>query len=584
MQTSHSKTRRPCRGFRNTDIASPTGHKNAKNSKELQKKTTHQNDDIRIIKANSNRYDDLKKIEALLRIHAQAKSEHPEVYQGLYTISTQEKKHLEAAKWGQEWIKHPTNNEAIAWKQAHLANKLKDLESLRRITRTLISLKSQKAGIAMQWCIKHLLIAEEWEEAYRAIKQLKKTGEYCETVMPLEAMCIIETNKLTHKDKISRVNQLGLEGINSTKKAYEIVKTRFLYEKGVDPKTLAIKPSSQKVNRHGAGIERLLAPILMNTSLTEQAIEICEALLRVNPAAKQLRQTYGECLLRKSEWRAGFIEHSAHLADADRWPHIANATIFCDGTLGETLFYSRWLTCLNQGKQKTVYIQQPLLKLLELNFKHIKFLPIKSTKHHKKHKHLPIALLPTYLKNWEKSKTIFEFNLRTEESISSDWRTLLKKESNEKLIAINWHGPALRSKNKRSASDIDLASFSCLTEKNNVKLISLQKGMGRQELENCSFKQYFHEQQEAVNKENRIEHIAGIISSCDAVICDDSGPAHLASNLGKETIVNAKADCSWIWQQNQQTALKFYPNTKTSLFTNNWEETILQGLEKLNLF
>ena len=67
------------------------------------------------------------------------------------------------------------------------------------------------------------------------------------------------------------------------------------------------------------------------------------------------------------------------------------------------------------------------------------------------------------------------------------------------------------------------------------KINITSKRNGKKQLEECSFKQHFHEQQPRISKEDRLEHIAAIIANCDAVICDDSGPAHLASNLGKQS-------------------------------------------------
>ena len=581
MQTSHSKT---SRGFRSHEITAQEKRKEAKKRKPGKRGGRTCNNEIKIIKATGDRYEDLKKVEPLLRIHAQANSNLQETYKGLYVISTKEKKQLEAIKWGKEWIKHKPSTEREGWTQAQIANKLKNLDSLEEITKSLISFNSSKSAITLQWCINQYLIAEEWEKAAKAIKKLKRMGAENEITRAQEAMCIIETKEITPRERINQINQLGFEEFSSKNKIYEIIKLRCFYETGTDPKTLKIRESTQKVNRHGVGIERLLIPILMNLNQNDQGIKICEELIKINPSATQLRQLYGECLLRKGEWRTGFKEKTAQLEGNSRATNTSNTSIFCDGTLGETLFFSRWLSYWAQKNPgKTVYVQQPLLKLLEYNFRNIRFQPIKSTYHHEKLRHLPIALLPTYLKDWEGDKTIFEFSLKTEEWIARKWRELLKKDQNEKLIAINWHGPALKSIIKPSESDINLECFSCFTELSNIRLVSLQKGMGRQELKKCSFKHYFHEEQDLIDRENRIEHIAGIILNCDAVICDDSGPAHLSSNLGKQTIINARGDCSWLWHQDQQKSLRFYPKTKTSQFSNNWEETVQKGMEKLNL-
>ena len=581
VQTSRSDNRRACRGFRNEEAKPKTTHRDRNSNNKPRAEITNETNEIAIIKEAGCEYNKLKKVESLLRLHAQANSSHQEIYQGLYCISLHEKRHTEAIQWGKIWIKQPSNNEQSSWKQAQLANKLKDLEALKRITQSLINIDSRKAPIALQWCIKHHLIAEEWDNASRAIKKLRKMEAYTAATKTQEALYTIETDKISQKEKTNRLNQLFIDKNKCDKKAYEIIEARTAYENGADPQTLKISASSRSVNRHGIGLERLIVPILMNGGQVEQAAEICEQLLKINPSAWKARQMHGECLLRQGKWRAGFTEQWANLINTTSIPRKAMESIYCNGTLGETMFYSRWLTYIDRGKHvTTVYAQQPLLKLLEFNFKNIEFLPLKSSQHHKKHKHLPISLLPIHLNEWETDSNTFEFTLKVEERIIGRWREILRRNSNEKLIAINWHGSALKSINKISSSDINLESFSCLTD-NNVKLLSLQKGTGTKQLESCSFRSSFHDQQEVVNKESRIEQIAGIIANCDAVICDDSGPAHLASSLGKATVINARAHCSWFWQHNSRSSLRFYPNTATSFFINTWDETIARGLQKL---
>ena len=583
MKTHHAKNRTTYKGFSNTRAASQPQLKGEKNEKDKRQKTTAQKSQIQIVRDAGNRYDDLKRIETLLRIHAQANSPNQEIYRGLYTISKQEKKNSEAISWAKKWIAYPPKNSEEAMTQASLANRLKDLDSLKRITKYLLNLNQEKASVPMQWCIKHLLIAEEWEEAYKTIKKLKKIKPNLEATKPLEAMCICETKKITQREKVIRIKELELERISKNDKQSTIIRQRALYEQGVDPKRLITSIETQKVNRHGTGVERLLVPILMAANQTQQAIEICKKILSSNQSANKLRQVYGECLLRQGEWRSGFTAKIAKPKNPSTISNKENISIYCDGTLGETLFFSRWLSYINRPSPKTtVYAQQPLLKLLRNNFKYIHFTSLKNNHYHKKQKHLSLAQLPLHLKDWEKSKDIFNFKLKTEEAITNQWKEMLAKEKGQKLIAINWHGSALKSMSEVSTSDIDLECFSCLTTANNVKLISLQKGTGKKELDNCSFKQHFHEQQDKINKEERIEHIAGIITNCDAVICDDSGPAHLASNLGAKTIINARSHCSWIWQQNRKLGRRFYPLSETNYFTNNWLETISLGWGKLN--
>ena len=547
MKSSQARNEKTYKGFSSRISTPETQIKDKKSGKKTKAKTTAQKADTQIIKEAGNNYKYLKRIEALLRIHVQANSSNPEIYKGLYTISRIEKKRSEAMSWAKKWITYPPKNVEEAIIQARLANRLNDLSALKKITKFLTSRNQDKASIPMQWCIKHLLIAEQWEEAYKTIKRLKKIKPDLEATKPLEAMCIYETTKITQREKIIRIKKLELEKINQDNRQIAIIRQRALYEQGKDPKTLITSTGTQKVNRHGTGIERLLVPILMATNQTRQAIEICEKILNSNESANKLRQVYGECLLRQGKWRAGFSEKTANPKICAITTEKENTSIYCDGTLGEALFYSRWLSYINKSSARTVvYVQQPLLKLLKSNFKYIDFASIKSNQYHHSQKHIPISQLPLHIKDWENSKDIYEFKLMTEETIINHWQGILTRETDQKLIAINWHGSALKSTSEVSTSDINLEYFSCLKTANNIKLISLQKGTGKKQLDKCSFKQLFHEQQDRISNEDRLEHIAGIIANCDAVICDDSGPAHLASNLGKKTIINARTHCSWI--------------------------------------
>ena len=583
VKSSQARNKETYKGFSERIGAQHSKGKDKKSDKTIKQKTSAQKAEALIIKEAGNRYENLKKIEALLRIHAQANSTHPEIYRGLYTISRIEKRSSEAMSWARKWITYPARNAEEAMMQARLANRLKDLGELKKITKSLINLDQEKASIPMQWCIKHLLIAEHWEEAYKTIKKLKKIKPDLEATKTLEAMCIFETKKKTQKEKIARIKKLELEKITKDNEQINIIRRRALYEQGVDPKKLITSIGTQKVNKHGIGTERLTVPILMAANHVQQAIEICEKILRSNQSASELRQVYGECLLRQGKWRAGFTEKTAITKSAVTTTDGKTLNIYCDGTLGETLFYSRWLSHLNKISPKTtVYAQHPLLKLLQSNFKNIHFASTKNNHYHHAQKHLPLAHLPLHINDWEKDKDIFDFKLMTDKKIVDQWKELLIKENGQKLIAINWHGSALKSTSEVSTSDIDLEYFSCLTTANNIKLISLQKGTGKKELDHCSFKEHFHKQQDRINKEERLEHIAGIIANCDAVICDDSGPAHLACNLGTKTIINARTHCSWIWQQDRELGNRFYPTSETSYFTNNWFDTILLGLEKLN--
>ena len=79
------------------------------------------------------------------------------------------------------------------------------------------------------------------------------------------------------------------------------------------------------------------------------------------------------------------------------------------------------------------------------------------------------------------------------------------------------------------------------------KLLSLQKGYGLDDLEKCTFKEYFVSAQKDINNTLDFIDTAAIISCCDLVITSDSMNAHLSGSLGKETWLLLKYVPDWRW-------------------------------------
>ena len=67
------------------------------------------------------------------------------------------------------------------------------------------------------------------------------------------------------------------------------------------------------------------------------------------------------------------------------------------------------------------------------------------------------------------------------------------------------------------------------------------------QLDKCSFKEYFIEKQEVVNKTLDFLDSAAIISCCDLVITSDSMNAHLSGSIGKKTWLLLKYVPDWRW-------------------------------------
>ena len=213
------------------------------------------------------------------------------------------------------------------------------------------------------------------------------------------------------------------------------------------------------------------------------------------------------------------------------------------------------------------------MKLLGSNFPTINFKPLTQKKAETLNASTPISCLPTLIGAWDDHTAIDLPSLSIDQAIKEKWKAQLGKNDNDFWIGVNWHGSALSAAVETIKTDIPLDAFSPLASIKDSCLISLQKGTGSEELNRCSFIERFHPQQPTINQEHRMEHMAAIVSLCDLVICDDSGPGHLASNLGIPTIVNTRPSSSWHWHK-ANLEQGFYRSTTANPFTESWRKTL----------
>ncbi len=151
------------------------------------------------------------------------------------------------------------------------------------------------------------------------------------------------------------------------------------------------------------------------------------------------------------------------------------------------------------------------------------------------------------------------------------WKNILKKD-NKPLIGINWQGNPKAEKGKVKGRSITLEEFSVL-KSSEYKFVSLQKGFGIDQLDKCSFKEYFIDKQEVVNNTLDFLDSAAIISCCDLVITSDSMNAHLSGSIGKKTWLLLKYVPDWRWgMENDSThwykSLKLYRQKSN----NKWKD------------
>jgi tetratricopeptide (TPR) repeat protein len=160
---------------------------------------------------------------------------------------------------------------------------------------------------------------------------------------------------------------------------------------------------------------------------------------------------------------------------------------------------------------------------------------------------LPLLSLPRLLGVSPTSPLRIDNYLCTSEDAKAFWATHLKTKG-ELIVGINWQG------NKDTERDSTLQNrsfhieeFSVLADIPGIRLVSLQKGYGSEQLASSSLRNKCVESQDLISSTWDFVDTAAIICNCDLVITSDTVVAHLAAGLGRKTwLVLAKVP-DWRW-------------------------------------
>ena len=188
-------------------------------------------------------------------------------------------------------------------------------------------------------------------------------------------------------------------------------------------------------------------------------------------------------------------------------------------------------------------------------------------------KWVPLLSIPKYLDVNPSNPIITEPYISVSDALINKWKNILANEQ-KPIIAINWQGNPDTEKNNLKGRSIPLETFSKLCDLD-IKLLSLQKGFGAEQFENCSFKNKFVACQKQIDSTWDFLENAAIIANCDLVITCDTSIAHLTGAMGKKVWLLLRDIPFWTWGMNSKTTF-WYPSMK--LFRqqerHNWHKVI----------
>jgi Flp pilus assembly protein TadD len=126
------------------------------------------------------------------------------------------------------------------------------------------------------------------------------------------------------------------------------------------------------------------------------------------------------------------------------------------------------------------------------------------------------------------------------------WRARLCSED-ELLIGVHWQGNPQSENFSRHGRSLPLEQLAPLAALPGVRLLSLQRGAGAEQLDSCSFRSSFVADQDDISTVLDFEDTAAMVACCDVVVSSDSALAHLAGGLGVPTHLLLHPFPDWRW-------------------------------------
>jgi len=250
--------------------------------------------------------------------------------------------------------------------------------------------------------------------------------------------------------------------------------------------------------------------------------------------------------------------------------------------LGDTLQFMRYVIVLRNQEIAVSLCAQPTLHgLIRASGIHHSPLTPQQVNQVKDCQWIPLLSVPKHLGVSPDNPIISEPYIKTTEELSAKWKNILSEEQRP-IIGINWQGNPSHEKSNSIGRSLPLETFAPIANKTNASLLSLQKGFGSEQVENCSFKDRFVSCQAQISETWDFLETAAIIANCDLVITSDTSVAHLAGGMGKNIWLLLKKVPEWRWGLEGDTSF-WYPSMR--LFRQsergNWDEVMARVAKQL---
>lgn len=327
--------------------------------------------------------------------------------------------------------------------------------------------------------------------------------------------------------------------------------------------------------RHGAHSPDLynnLGVALLYRSKPSEAAGAFRQALQLKPQFAEAHQNLARALLIQGDFEQGWIEYEWRLRNrlgdrrklaTPRWGGLPlgdrRLLVKAEQGLGDTLMFVRFLSLIRQGGGHLVLqchrALHPLLRQLD----EVDELVGDNVRVEDCDFEIPLLSLPGLLGTRVTTIPAEVPYLRADQPLVDAWRKRLERIPGLR-VGIAWQGnPAFDGDRYRS---IPLEQFEPLAKLPGVRLISLQKGFGCEQIPSVSDRVSVVDFGAGLDESTgNFMDTAAIMKSLDLVITSDTAIAHLAGGLGIETWVVLSAAPDFRWLMNRDDS-PWYPTVK----------------------
>lgn len=328
----------------------------------------------------------------------------------------------------------------------------------------------------------------------------------------------------------------------------------------------------------------------------EESVKIFDRALEVAPASPPAHYCRGMAYFFLGDYRRGWADYEWRWQTKEfiqqsfaqpRWSgedlRGKAILVLAEQGLGDTLQFVRYLKPLRQRGARVIFGCQTRLMKLLASFQDMDELVADGGTLPPFDVHAPLLSLPSLLDLPDPKDCPQPPYLFADSGLIAEWKRELGKLDGIK-VGINWQGDPKYTKDRFRS--IPLAQFAPLAQVPGVRLISLQKSFGKEQLEE------FPQRERILDLGGRLDEASGpfmdtaaVLHSLDLVITSDTALAHLAGALGRPVWLVLSAIPDWRWKLTGETTT-WYPSMRVfrQASLGDWKTLFLHIASELNTF